>query len=70
MILMLQNHTGFAPMLFQWSHSPMQHFSTEQKSHNKRGLEQKKMCCKKIAANSRYVCQGTNQKELLKISGL
>ena len=51
--------TGSAPMLFQWSHSHMQHFSSRIPDKNraiKRGLEQKNCTIKK----SRYVCQGTN----------
>ena len=43
MILTLRNHAGFAPMLFQWSHSQMQHFSTEQKLHDKKGSRAKKI---------------------------
>ena len=58
-MLTLQNRTGFAPMLFQWSHSYMQHFSTEQKLHIKKGSRAKKLHCKKIMANLLYVCQGT-----------
>ena len=49
---------GFAPMLFQWSHSHMQHFSPQIPDKNraiKRGLERKNRAIKK----SRYVCQGT-----------
>ena len=51
-------HAGFAPMLFQWSHSHMQHFSPQIPDKNhviKRGLERKNRAIKK----SRYVCQGT-----------
>ena len=52
--------TGFAPMLFQWSHSHMQRFSSRIPDKNraiKRGLERKNCAIKK----SGYVCQGTKQ---------
>ena len=52
-------------MLYQWSHSHMQLFSTEQKLHDKKGSRSKKSCCKKIVANSCHVCQGTYLKFLL-----
>ena len=52
-------------MLFQWSHSHMQHFSTEQKSHDKKGSRVKKLHCKKITVNLHYVCQGTNHIDTL-----
>ena len=54
-----QYHAGFAAMLFQWSHSHMQHFSSQIPDKNraiKRGLEWKNCTIKK----SHYVCQGTN----------
>ena len=55
---LLRYCAGFAPMLFQWSHSHMQHFSLQIPDKNcaiKRGLERKNRAIKK----SRYVCQGT-----------
>ena len=42
-------HAGFAPMLFQWSHSHMQHFFVIKKLHDKKGSRAKKSCNKKIA---------------------
>ena len=47
--------TGFAPMLFQWSHAHIAHFFVAKNRAIKRGLEQKNRVIKK----SRYVCHGT-----------
>ena len=61
---LLQYRAGFAPMLFQWSHSHMQRFSSRFPDKNraiKRGLERKNRAIKK----SRYVCQGSNMQVIL-----
>ena len=58
----LQYHAGLAPMLFQWSHSHMQHFLSRIPDKNctiKRGLEWKNRAIQK----SRCVCQGTKSQQ-------
>ena len=49
--------TGFAPMLFQWSHAHIARFFVAKNCAIKRGLERKNRAIKK----SRYVCHGTKQ---------
>ena len=52
-------------MLFQWSHSHMQHFFVVKNCMIKRGLEQKNCAIKKL----HYLCHGTKQYLILEQLG-